>query len=164
MEKDVPAAAALGVAGEFEIAERQITMAADGHVANDRCESLPVFLHDICIGVADVGEGAGVGDFQDQRVIQGAGTLEDGAATGAATEDRDGVLPGLVEISFGAGFVGVAEDEEVFGRLPEAENLFAGIQQRFVAGEVLLGRGQCEIEKLHGRKVANCVLRGKYDN
>ena len=36
-------------------------------------------------------------------------------------------MPGAVEVDFGASFVGVAEDDEMFARFPETEDAFAAV-------------------------------------
>ena len=57
------------------------------------------------------------------------------------------LAPAEGEVDFGRGFVGVAQDDEVLRRRPEAQQFvaaagFAEVEQRLVAGEVLLGRRQ----------------------
>lgn len=69
------------------------------------CQKLPVFFHDELVGLADVGEGAGVRNPQNQRVVEATRSLQNRAATGATSQDRYAVVPGLVEISFRADFI-----------------------------------------------------------
>ena len=64
------------------------------------------------------------------------------------------VAPAEGQVDLGRGLVGVAEDHEVLRGRPEAQEFiavagFAQVEQRLVAGEVLLGRRQGEVAELH---------------
>ena len=82
--------------------------------------------------------------------------MEHRATASATAQNRHAVLPGAVEVGFGTRLVGVAEHEEMFARFPKAQDaavaavLLAQVEQRLVAGEVFGGRGQRQVEKLHG--------------
>ena len=104
---------ALGVAGNFQVGQREIADAANfKRVAENRAERVVVALEDVVVGLGDAGKRTGFGDAEDEREIQAAGALDDGAAAGAAAQDRHaGALRG-VEMNFGRGLVGVAEDDE----------------------------------------------------
>ena len=97
MKKQMPAPAALSIAGKFQIAKCQIAVTLDANsfnsVANNWRKELPVFFHDELVGLADVSERAGVGNPQNQRLIETAGTLQNRAAAGTASQDRYPVLP-----------------------------------------------------------------------
>jgi len=105
----MPATTTLGVTRKFQIAKCQIAVAldADGFnsIANDWREELPVFFHDELVGLADVGKRTSVGNPQNQRIVETAGTLQNRAAAGTASQDRYPVLPGLVEIGLRADFI-----------------------------------------------------------
>ena len=102
VEKQMLPPATLSVAGKFQVAQRQIAVALDANrsdsIAHHRCKKLPVFFHDEFVGRADVGEGTGLRYPQNQRVIQATRSLQNRTATGATPQDRDAVVPGLIEI------------------------------------------------------------------
>ena len=166
VKQQVPAPAALGVAGKFQITQRQVAVPlnADGGDpgAGQRGEELPVFIHDELIGLADVGERAGVGNPQNQRVVETAGALQNRAAAGAAPQHRQAILPGLGEIDLGSNWVGVAKHEKMLGRLPDAEDFrrrpgLAQVEERLVAGEIFRRCRQCKIKKLHRVKMISRI-------
>ena len=145
VKKQVPAFAALGVAGKFAVATRQIAVAT--HFGAQRVR---VTLHDGRIGVVDRGV-----DRQDQGIVEAAGALQHSAATGATPQYRYAVPPGTWQIRFGAGFVGVTEHDEMLPGFPEPQNAiaaigFAPVEQRLVAGEVFFGSGQRQVQQFHG--------------
>ena len=155
VEEEAAAVAALGVAGELESANGEVGLALPldgGH--EERGQGVAEAFEDEAVGGGDAVEGAGVGDAEDQGVVEDAGALQDGAAAGAAAQDGDGVLLTEGEVGFGGGLVGVAEDNEVAGQGPEAEEFvalagFAEVEEDLVAGEVFLGRREGEVAEVH---------------
>jgi hypothetical protein len=64
--------------------------------------------------------------------------------------------PTYLLINLRCDVVGIAEDNEVFPRLPESQNLgvvvfFTGIEQGFVQRQILGGSRQREVEAFHSR-------------
>ena len=105
----MPAPAALSIAGKFQITKRQIAVALNAYsfnsVANDWRKKLSVFFHNKLVSFADVGKWTGVGNPQNQRIVETTGTLQNCAAAGTASQDRYPILPGLVEIGLRADFI-----------------------------------------------------------
>ncbi len=111
-------------------------------------------LEDELVGAGDGLEGAAVRDAEDEGVIEAAGALEDGATTAAAPEDADLAVAADGEVGFERGLVGVAEDHEGFGWLPEAEDFvlgafFAQVEEGLVAGQVFGRGGEGEVDIFH---------------
>lgn len=98
-------------------------------------------------------------DPEDEGIAQTAGALEDGAAAAAAAEDGDAERGARVGVDLGINAIGVSEDDEVSGGLPEAQGFtaiagFSGVEQRFIGGEVFGWSGPGMIEVIHGVQVA----------
>jgi len=92
-------------------------------------------------------------DAQDKRIVQAAMTLQDGAAAGATAQDRHAGAPASFEIRLARCGIGIAQNDEIFGGLPEAEGLatarLAGVQQCFVGRQVGGRAGESRIPEIH---------------
>jgi len=153
-EQPVPAAA-LGIAGKFLIADRQIGVPPDKNGQSGGGGERPAgAVHDMGVGSGDIPVGPLFGDGQQEGVIQPPGHLHDSAAAGTAPENRNGPALTGGKVDFGGHFVGISHDDKGFARLPEQKGFPAqpgltGIQQDLVGGEVF-GRGEGgQLEKFH---------------
>jgi hypothetical protein len=142
------ALAPLGVAGELDAAQGEVGMAlALDRGPEQRGQGGLVAFQNGLVGGGDAAERPGAVEAQDQRVVEDARALQDGAAAGATAQDRDRVGPAEGQVHLPGGLVGVAYDDEVLRRLPEAEQVagpagFTEVEQRLVAGEVFFRRGE----------------------
>src|SRR5207249_10639961 len=110
--------------------------------------------HDEAIGGGDAMQWLPFGDSQNERVIQAARTLEHGPTTTAPPQHRDFFHSANFPIDLLRHSIPVTEHDKITVRLPKPENLigavdFAEIEQRLVAREVFLGRGQNHIKAGH---------------
>ena len=106
-----------------------------------------VLAHDELVGGGDAVQRAVVGDPQNQRIVQAAGTLHHRAAAGTAAKNRNSLRFTRRDVDLRRNFVGITDDDKMFARFPEAQDFpavagFASIQQRLVAGEIFGGRGE----------------------
>ena len=111
-------------------------------------------VEDEIVGGSDAAGGAGLVDAEEQRIIENSRSLDDGAAAGAPAQDRDLMVAAVGEVDLGVRVVGVAKDDEMTGRFPEAEQLIlpavlAEVEQGLIAGEVFLGRRQGQVADFH---------------
>jgi len=156
VEEQEQATAALRVARELGSLERQVGVTLDEDLATEqRVQGIAVAVHNERVGFGDVREGRIALDFQEQRVVEAARPLQDCPAATAAAQHRDAEALAGIEIHFGAGLVRIAEYGEVLARLPEAkdfigESLFAPVEERLVAREILLRSLQGSVQVFHG--------------
>ncbi len=141
----------LSIARKLEAAQGEIALAlqSNGRLENGSKRFDVTFKNEL-VGSWDAMEGAGDIGAQDERIIEGTRTLEDRSASRAATKNWNRILLAERQIDFGAGAVGVAEDDKILRRFPKAEKfaaetVFAEIEQGFVAGEIFRGGGKSEV-------------------
>lgn len=158
VEEEVGAGAFLGVAGEFSGMEGEIGYPADvDGLGHEGLKGALVGFHDDAIGGRDGAEFGSAGEVQDEGIVEAAGDLEDCATAAAASEHGDTEASAGVEVGFGGGAVGMAEDDERGGGFPEAKGFGGRVggapeQEGFVGSEVG-GRGieRC-VEQVDGRR------------
>ena len=86
MVEEGVAQAALRMAGEFAVAEREVSR-ADGDVRNGK--RVGEGAEERCVAARDVGERGARVEGEDQGDAEAAGAEDDGSPSGVATEDRD---------------------------------------------------------------------------
>ena len=93
-------------------------------------------------------------ESKDQGIVQTARSLQHRTASATATQDRDAQFAAGRDIDLALEPIRIAQDDEVILRLPEPKHfraivLVAPVEQRLVAGKILLGRWPCQVEVFH---------------
>lgn len=142
MEEDGALFAALGVAGEFYCVDGEVGEALDGEFAwNDGCEGGVDLLHDEHVGGGDGAEFFAGSDGEYQGIVQAAGALEDGAAAGGASQDRNAEFAATLLVNFIGQLFAETKDDRMLRRFPEGEEagvvgmVFAMVEEGFLGGE-----------------------------
>lgn len=112
----------------------------------ERRNRFGVALHDVLVRCREVRQRSRLWNFQHERVIQTAGSLNHRPTAAATSKDGHAASFTLGEVHFRVDFVGIADDDKVISRFPKPEDFVASVrvarvEQRLVAGEVLGGRG-----------------------
>ncbi|MGA3285506.1 MAG: hypothetical protein ABSD57_13750 [Verrucomicrobiota bacterium] len=152
--------APLRVAGEFQIADAKVSVAANGDFGSrnsrpgfgvKRFNRRTVTFHDESVCRGDAVKRAVFRDFQNERVVEATGALQHGAAAGTTAVNGNSFHFASRHIDCDASFVGIANDGKMFARFPKAENFltcasFTPVEQRLVARKIFGGRGERQVE------------------
>lgn len=149
VKKDKPGAAPLGIPGEFHSRKDEIGVSCHGNrlVGKHRGDGIADSSHDILVRRGDrVEVGAPVG-AKDQSVVQAARTLDYGAASSAAPDDRNAMRATIRYLDVGLDRPRKAEDDKWDIGLPQAECLallifFSDVEQSLVTGDIACRSGE----------------------
>ena len=153
MEDEGAAFAALGIAAEFQIVDRQIGASLLLNFAPKQFRnSNPVSLHHEPIRCCNAR--SFVSDWKCQVVIETAEALHNGPPAGNAAKNRNAAAFAFGAIYFRRDAVGIAQHDEGNMRFPKPQGRFteAGfefVEQRFVAREILRRRAECDIKQAY---------------
>jgi hypothetical protein len=112
----------LRVPGKLAAIHHKVGVPGDVDGPSDqRLARRPISFHDEPVGPGNGRGVAGRGDGQDERIVQAARPLHDGAAACATPEDGHGGFFAFVQARFLRHFVGVAYNDEATGGFPETQ-------------------------------------------
>lgn len=147
VKKNETLAAALGIAGKFEVAEGEIADAAHGGSGRDPLgdsDGPGYITENILVCAGDGFEFGPAFAIEHEGEVEASGTLEYGAATAASPQNGYAVEKTFVEIDVAPDGTSSAENNEMSGAFPQPQDfvlsLFGVIEECFFQGEVF-GRG-----------------------
>ena len=139
---------------EVEIGPDGVTFDGDRFRQQAR-ERITLARHDELIRAADGCQRGVRVKIQDDGIVQAAWALQHGAASAASTQNGDAALMTSFDVNFLRNLICVAEYDEGPGRFPKQQHSrstcgFGLVEQCFVGGQQLGGRGESEVEEVHG--------------